>query len=298
MIDRFLFYSVIKGNKVVAFLRTKKLLIDKCKCVKCGGWMNLVRRVKSADGETWQCALASCQSNRTSVRITSVFDGMRASLWKYAVAIYEWCRGSSVESICEDAKLGRVTVMHFTSFLRRTTQNWREAIHDEKIGGVGKVVEIDETLIAHRKFNRGRVVAQQWLFGGVERETGKFFVELVPNRSRETLERVLLRRVERGMTVYSDEWSSYRHISHLGLDHHTVNHSRNFVNPQNGVHTQTVESLWNRLKRFFRRRGLTNRSKLDEYLAEFYYRENNEDVFEAILTDIGLQNLVILNHKP
>ena len=86
---------------------------------------------------------------------------------------------------------------------------------------------------------------QQWLFGGVERESGKFFIELVPDRRRETLERVLLRHVEPGMTVYSDEWRSYRQLARLGFVHRTVNHSRNFVNPDEpDVHTQTIECLW------------------------------------------------------
>ena len=37
-----------------------------------------------------------------------------------------------------------------------------------KIGGEGKVVEIDECLLVRRKHNVGRVVKEQWIFGGVE----------------------------------------------------------------------------------------------------------------------------------
>ena len=49
--------------------------------------------------------------------------------------------------------------------------------------------------------------------------------------------------------VYSDEWHAYNQVGSIpGLDHRTVNHSLFFVNPVTGVHTQTIESYWNRIK--------------------------------------------------
>jgi hypothetical protein len=41
-----------------------------------------------------------------------------------------------------------------------------------KIGGPGKVVEIDESKFGRRKHHRGHPVKGQWVFGGVERESG------------------------------------------------------------------------------------------------------------------------------
>jgi hypothetical protein len=38
----------------------------------------------------------------------------------------------------------------------------------EKIGGPCKTVEIDESKIGRRKYNRGHPVEGQWVFGGVE----------------------------------------------------------------------------------------------------------------------------------
>ena len=34
-----------------------------------------------------------------------------------------------------------------------------------KIGGIGKVVQIDETKIGKRKYNRGRMVEGHWVIG-------------------------------------------------------------------------------------------------------------------------------------
>ncbi len=43
--------------------------------------------------------------------------------------------------------------------------------HPVQIGGVGKVVEIDESKFGRRKYNRGRYRDGHWVFGGVKRGT-------------------------------------------------------------------------------------------------------------------------------
>lgn len=45
----------------------------------------------------------------------------------------------------------------------------------EKLGGPGKIVEIDETKIGHQKYNRSRIITGHWLFGGIERDSIKYF---------------------------------------------------------------------------------------------------------------------------
>ena len=48
---------------------------------------------------------------------------------------------------------------------------WRERNLEAKLGGGGKIVEIDESKIGKRKYHRGHVVAGQWVFGGIEVRT-------------------------------------------------------------------------------------------------------------------------------
>ena len=181
--DRLVFYALVKSNGLNAFMRSYGLLVNGCICSVCGCGMSLMRRAKNTDGEVWQCGKRACRYRRTSVRVGSVFEGMKKCLWQYMVAIYEWSRGVDAVSASSDSKVGKKTVLLISSFLRRSAGNWARATCNEKIGGRGRTVEIDETLIARRKYNRGRLVEQQWLFGGIERETGRFFLELVPDRS-------------------------------------------------------------------------------------------------------------------
>lgn len=44
-------------------------------------------------------------------------------------------------------------------------------LDNEKIGGPGRTVEIDESKFGKRKYHRGKRVDGVWVFGGIERET-------------------------------------------------------------------------------------------------------------------------------
>ncbi|KAK9731651.1 hypothetical protein QE152_g13471 [Popillia japonica] len=60
------------------------------------------------------------------------------------------------------------------------------------IGGLNedltaKVVEIDESKFFHRKYHRGQWREGHWVFGGIERGSGKCFLVEVADRAAETL---------------------------------------------------------------------------------------------------------------
>ncbi|RUS71459.1 hypothetical protein EGW08_020774 [Elysia chlorotica] len=61
----------------------------------------------------------------------------------------------------------RATCAFGKTFCSEVTDEWYR--QQAPIGGPGVVVEIDETLITRRKYNRGRLPTQIWLFGGIER---------------------------------------------------------------------------------------------------------------------------------
>ena len=60
---------------------------------------------------------------------------------------------------------------------------------------------------------------------------------------------IIQQHVAPGTVVWSDEWAAYNHMAFLPnvSNHDVVNHSVEFVSPS-GVHTQNVESYWNRIK--------------------------------------------------
>uniref|UniRef100_A0A0N4WFM2 DDE_Tnp_IS1595 domain-containing protein n=1 Tax=Haemonchus placei TaxID=6290 RepID=A0A0N4WFM2_HAEPC len=103
------------------------------------------------------------------------------------------------------------------------------------------------TLVARREYNCGRLVRRhQWLFGGIQRGSGRAFLRLVRRRNAPTLLRLIGKFIRPGTTIISDCWRAYSQIAALpnAYRHLQVNHQLNFVDPQTGAHTQNVGSLW------------------------------------------------------
>jgi len=67
-----------------------------------------------------------------------------------------------------------------------------------------------------------------------------------------------------------------------------VNHSKNFVDPVTGAHTNTIEGLWNQVKKKLKRMSGTFKDKLPGYLDEFnWQRQYPGNRFENMLRHIG-----------
>ena len=142
------------------------------------------------------------------------------------------------------------------------------------------IVEIDETKVGKRKYQRGRRVDGVWVFGGVVRrathaEALDFFAFAVPDRTAETLIDAIRRNIASKTTIYSDCWAAYNKITdHEDYKHGTVNHSIYFVDPDDPeLHTNTIESLWKKLKHEALPCVGTRREYYDYYIAEYWWRQ-------------------------
>ncbi|KAE8741233.1 hypothetical protein FOCC_FOCC013219 [Frankliniella occidentalis] len=157
----------------------------------------------------------------------------------------------------------------------------------EPLGGPGKIVEIDESLVGKRKYNRGKKkVSQQWVFGGVEQGSNKCFLYTVKKRDTATLVPLIKKNILPGTTIYSDCWKAYSSLNKKGYHHLTVNHSVTFKDGE--VCTNTIEGMWQHVKRIFPK---CNRRKamFDSYLGEFMFRKKfvDEDLFVIFLEKIS-----------
>ena len=116
--------------------------------------------------------------------------------------------------------------------------------HEEPIGGINTTVEIDKSKFWKIKYNVGRVVEGQWVFGGICHETRQFFLVPVEDRTSETLLKIIKEKIKPGTTIISDCWQAYDCLSKHGFQHLKVNHSINFLDPETGAHTNTIERKW------------------------------------------------------
>ena len=80
------------------------------------------------------------------------------------------------------------------------------------------------------------------------------------------------------------------YLQGLGFTHRTVNHSVNFVNPINGVHTQNIESYWNKHKSQIKKMHGCRREFLPSYIQEFMWRDRfGVNGFANLCQHIALQ---------
>ena len=136
-----------------------------------------------------------------------------------------------------------------------------------------------------------------WVFGIVDtsQEPALGYMEIVPARDAATLLPIIQAHTAAGTTVYSDQWGAYNRVQTLGnvAAHSTVNHSLHFVDPVTGVHTQNVESYWNRVKGKLKRMKGCHEDQLPSYLDEFMWRERHGRTagmaWNNIMRDIGTQ---------
>ena len=182
-------------------------------------------------------------------------------------------------------------VVDWCNFMRDECAVWLENNADEIGGlddnGVPIIVEIDESKYFHRKYHRGQWRDGHWVFGGIERGSGKCFLIEVPDRRATTLEPLIRRCILPGTHIISDGWPAYAHIDQIGNGiymHDVIIHQRNFVDPvDREIHTENVENMWMRAKRKLRRQFGTSSDLFTSYLHEFVFRNKfrDEDMFST-----------------
>ena len=73
---------------------------------------------------------------------------------------------------------------------------------------MANLVEINETKYFHRKYHRQQWQEGHWVFGGIERETGKCFLMEVPDCTAATLQQHTENHILPGRHTVSDGWAA------------------------------------------------------------------------------------------
>lgn len=270
-------------------------LLQKCKILpsekQCNNGHEMTLTVTDSR-ERWRCAKNTCRID-IQLRTNTWLEHSRLGYDKVLVFIYCWSHKLTTLEFCErELGMNHNTVIDWNNYLREVCAA-KLLANPIVIGGPGLTVEIDESVFAKRKYNVGRVPKQQWVFGGVCRETKECFLYAVENRSADTLMPIIIENIAPGTLIISDQWKSYNGIRNCNKEynHLTVNHSKNFIDPESGAHTNTVERMWGVTKKAFRKRFGNHSQMLDSYLCEFMWRKRLPDQanpFRAILDDIAL----------
>lgn len=151
-------------------------------------------------------------------------------------------------------------------------------------------VEIDETLVGgvHRGSGRGPHSTKKTVVVGLKQRGGPMQTAVVEDVTMDTLQDVVLDRVQRGSIVSTDELRSYNLLTEEGYTHGRVNHSKKEYARKDEklgvvVSTNSVESFWNLFKNSVRSTHIhVSKKHMARYLGEFTFRSNHRAMQNAM----------------
>ena len=156
-------------EKIHGWLRDRGLIGDfNGPCGNCGdGFIHLRKDSSKSDSFVWRCTRKIC-GFKVSIREGSWFAKSKLSLETITKLTYYWVYKLPQEFVRRELGLGEHTSVDWNNFCREVCCEIVQ-LDCEKIGGPGRVVEIDESKFGKRKYHRGRRVDGVWVFGGIER---------------------------------------------------------------------------------------------------------------------------------
>jgi transposase len=226
----------------------------------------------SCGDHLYPCAGTIFQDSRTSLQ-----------LWFYAMYLFIATRhGVSGKEL--ERSLG---VTYKTAY--RMGQQIRDLMG--KANGLEMLqghVEIDEAYVGgYRPGKRGRGAAGKTIVMGLKERGGNIIAEVIPNIQTSTLRNVVLRNVEEGSTVSTDELISYNLLKGQGYTHGAVKHgAKQWAKTVDGVKfsTNSVEGFWRLFKASVRSTHIHVSGKhMERYLGEFTFRSNHRQMENAML---------------
>lgn len=261
------------ARSIIDYCMNLGLLSRRYVCPKCGKDMYLRPRSDINDQFEWVCRSSDHRVKR-SIRSGTWFSKSRLPLGDILLLCCFLVHRIEHKVIMSELCLSSSTVCDWSSYVREVFVDACLRMN-EPIGGVGKIVEIDESKFGKRKYQRGKHVDGKWVFGGIERDSNRMFFKVVEKRDKITLLNILKTFVLPGTTIHSDCWKSYDCLEDEGFKHFRVNHSVSFKDPETGVHTNAIEGTWSAIKRKLSSRTVTD--QFDFYLAEYVWRRVHSD---------------------
>ena len=117
-----------------------------------------------------------------------------------------------------------------------------------------------------------------------------FFFTTVEVRTADTLVNIIKQHIKLGTTIISDCWKAYSSLNPEGFTHLIINHSVNYIDPDSGAHTNTIDFTWRALKKSLPKNG-TQKTLYDSYFTQYsirkLYSNDSADPFLSCLNLIS-----------
>uniref|UniRef100_A0A5S6QDA4 ISXO2-like transposase domain-containing protein n=1 Tax=Trichuris muris TaxID=70415 RepID=A0A5S6QDA4_TRIMR len=232
--------SKLVGDELAAveFMQSTGLMRWRRICLRCARPVVLQHR-KDRDCVVWRCNRKHCQK-QLSAKTGTWFQGYQHPVKTMLLIMCAWSQKLTTLHFCRLAlELPVGAAVKLNAAMRPVAEEWLLK-NPKPVGGPGITVELDESLFARRKYNRGR---------------------MLPQASVRRYAHICHQRERSGQIECSqDERRGYYGLADEHYTHLRLNHSINFFDPGSGAHMQTVESLWSHAKHGNKARRGTHRS--------------------------------------
>lgn len=217
-----------------------------------------------------------CDSCRYQFSVTAgtIFNDSHLPLWKWFIAVYLMMESKKGMSACQMQRTLKVAYRTAWYLCHRIRKAIEEVKVKPKLTGV---VEVDETYVGGKyDARRSREKYDKQAVIGLIQRGGNFEARTIKHATRKILTGIVLSRVQKGSTVYTDELPAYKSLGE-NYNHDAVMHHRDeWVRGE--VYTNSVENAWSLFKRSvvgsFHQ---ISRKHMDAYLDEFEWRFNNRE---------------------
>jgi len=263
-------------------------------CPHCGG----MKRVYELKGASHRIGLKKCGHCRKqfTVKVGTVFESSHVPLYKWLQACYLMASSKKGISSNQLARTLEVTVKTAWFMSHRIREAMREGALDP-MGGIGKVVEVDETFIGNDRTKKphgekkGRGYAHKYKVLTLVERGGKARSMVVDDLKAKTIVPILRERIAEETQIITDEAGQYRYL-HRDFPHDFVRHGQGEWG-RGPIHTNTIEGFFSIFKRGMK--GVyqhASKRHLPRYLAEFDFRYNRRESEDWERADAMLMGIV------
>lgn len=251
-------------------------------CPKCGGTETSPTRSRNHRPGLYYCN--GCRSTFT-VTVGTLFQGSKVPLNKWLLVFHLMVASKKGVSALQVQRMIDVSynTARFMCHRVRHAMAPTEQELEKKLGGPGKIVEIDETYWGNRGKQRpgARGYAHKMkIISMVERNGNKRSVHVSQVKAK-TVMPLVIKNVDRRTRIMTDESGVYIHLNREFFSHETVIHSAGEY-ARGDVTTNTVESSFALVKRSLRGTfHQVSEKHLHRYLDELDYKWNTRNMTDG-----------------
>jgi transposase-like protein len=255
----------------------------KPKCAFCGH-----EHVYQLKGKYVRFKCAKCRKHFSALK-GSIFENSTVPLYKWFMAIFIMTthrKGISSVQVSRDIGVTQKTAWFMMQRVRNAFK--MQSFSYDKIGGHGKITEVDEAYLGGKPGNMHaakrtakRLMEEKKIAvaGAVERG-GEVRLQVIERTSYKNIVPFLVRNIHLGTSLMTDDHIAYNNVSRK-FEHQTIKHMlKEYVRGE--VHTNTIENFWSLLKRgiYGTYHGISP-YHAQNYLEEFAFRFNSRNITEA-----------------